>query len=241
MSGDAVRVPVNGTKGEAAMLLWEHLGAMARQKSEIKPTSASAARQTVRLPFDTRCAALTKSGKRCRGRVLPDKEHCVFHDPETAAKRESARLKKSSRRNKLARLPDGYLRKLTSRRTLGEAMDRLYREVRLGIITPDMGRVLFDVLTRLLDSGLVDGGVAPRAPQRSRAERLRPKMSELLTRAERRAWMKAVEAAPVSLKDGSAATTLKPNSDKALSKPSPRLVPGETGERALTIPLQAAS
>jgi hypothetical protein len=68
-------------------------------------------------------------------------------------------------------------------------MDRLYREVRLGVITPEMGKVLFGVLTRLLDSGLVATGPCP---QRSKAARVRPKLRELLTRAERVEWTQAV-------------------------------------------------
>ena len=107
----------------------------------------------------------------------------------------------SRNRNRLARLPDGYLRKLTTRRTVGEAMDRLYREIRLGKVTPEMGKVLFGVLTRLLDAGLVDGGKELPNTGRSRAEKVRPKLSELLTRAERSAWRRAVANAPAELAD----------------------------------------
>ena len=76
-------------------------------------------------------------------------------------------------------------------------MDRLYREVRLGIITPEMGAVLFNIVTRLLDAGLCDAGPGQNASSgRSRADRIRPKLSELLTRTERAAWRRAIANAP---------------------------------------------
>jgi hypothetical protein len=95
---------------------------------------------------------------------------------------------KGARKRRLAHLPDGYLRKLSNRRAVAEAMDRLYREVRLGRVTLEMGEVLFRILTRLLDSGLVDVGLFP---QRTKAGRIRPRLAELLTRDERSAWRKA--------------------------------------------------
>jgi hypothetical protein len=79
-------------------------------------------------------------------------------------------------------------------------MDRLYRELRLGIVTNEMGLVLFNILTRLLDSGLVDSGkLTATAGNRSKATRLRPKLNEWLTRSERAAWRRAVANAPASV------------------------------------------
>jgi hypothetical protein len=112
------------------------------------------------------------------------------------------------RRRRLSHLPDGYLKKLTNRTSVGHAMDRLYREIRLGLITPQMGLVMFNILNRLLDSGLIrDGKALPAVVaeldnkaivrvRRGRADRLRPKVQELLTRPERAAWRKAVAEAP---------------------------------------------
>jgi len=217
------------------MLLWEHLG-VPDQRASDHGTASAIAQQTQRLPFDLRCAAITKSGRRCRGRVLPHKECCVFHDPEAAAKRRAGAAR-SRKRTRLARLPDGYLRKITNRRSVGQAMDRLYREIRLGIITPEMGRVLFEVLNRLLDSGLADLDTTPRAPGRSRAARIRPKVAELLSRAERRAWNNAIKHAPESLFEDAAPRTPRRAAVAAESSAarSPR------SERALTIPGQAVS
>ncbi len=80
-------------------------------------------------------------------------------------------------------------------------MDRLYREIRLEQLTPEMGRILFDILSRLLDSGLFDRHADGPRPLsgRAKADRLRPKLNALLTNAERRAWKKAIENAPAHL------------------------------------------
>ena len=182
------------------MLLWEALCETPADKIKKAATDPSAPLRVQRLPYETRCSAVTKSGRRCRGTARPGSETCVFHDPEVAEKRRRRLATANTRnRNRLARLPDGYLRKLTTRRTVGEAMDRLYREIRLGKVTPEMGKVLFDVLTRLLDAGLCDGGKELPQTGRSRAEKVRPRVSALLTRAERSAWRRAVANAPVAL------------------------------------------
>ena len=186
------------------MLLWESLCVPVTRTNELTDTKVAVTLKPQRLPYDTRCAATTKSGRPCRGKARPGGTWCVFHDPKLAAKRQeglaAARGQRGARR--LTHLPGGYLRKLTDRRSVGEAMDRLYREIRLGIITPEMGSVLFGVLTRMLDSGLADAKGAPRAAHRTRAARLRPKLSELLTPAERKAWRKAAANAPEPVVDG---------------------------------------
>jgi len=184
------------------MLLWELLTrVVARNANAGVPTTSQADSVAMRLPYDTRCCVITKSGKRCRGRIRKGTEYCPLHDPSLVERREQqSAVARARRRNRLAHLPDGYLRKLTSRAAVGNAMDRLYRELRLGIITPEMAGVLFGILTRLMDSGLLDGGrVVDTAKSRSKADRLRPKMKELLTRVERVSWQKAIAAAPPSV------------------------------------------
>lgn len=176
------------------MVLWEAL----RRQAVVKQSAREEGRpaQVCRLPYETRCSAVTKSGVRCRGRARPDSEFCAFHDPVIAEKRRKALSGASfRRRRRLSHLPDGYLKKLSSRTAVGDAMDRLYREIRLGIITPEMGTVLFGILTRLLDADLCYPH-RRRSTGRARADRLRPKLSALLTRAERAAWRKAVANAP---------------------------------------------
>lgn len=179
------------------MLLWEALtvnGTAAGTKPDLIRETPIA---TTRLPFDTRCAKITKSGKRCRGKIHNDGDYCPLHDPAIAARRRAGAAKPRKRRNPLSRLPDGYLRKLSNYAAAGNAMDRLYREVRLGIITPEMGRILFGILTRLMDTGLLENTRnIPLRIDRTKAVRLRPKMGNLLTRAEKLAWRKAVANAP---------------------------------------------
>ncbi len=169
------------------MLLWEALRTPVNSPHPEESAEPITILQVKRLPFDKRCVALTRSNTRCKGRIRRGREYCVFHDPELVLKRKNA-SRRSSRRH-LSHLPDGYLRKLTSTAAVGDAMNRLYREIRLGVITTEMGSVLFGILTRLFDSGLITTGPCP---QRTRAARMRPKLSALLTRKERAAWRKAV-------------------------------------------------
>lgn len=182
------------------MLLWEALTRLRTTGSDVapKPEELLCPR---RLPYDKRCSTITKSGKRCRGRIRGGSEHCALHDPAVIEARSHRRITtKTIARRRLSHLPDGYLRKLSNRAAIGEAMDRLYRELRLGIVSPEMGSVMFSILTRLMDSGLVDSGaVAIASRRRSRADRLRPKLAEILTRSERMAWKRAVASAPMSV------------------------------------------
>lgn len=172
------------------MLVWEVL----RKHSILDLHSGlqDTPRRVRRLPYDKRCAAITKSGRRCRGRVLPQADFCPFHHPEVVARRRQAiSTAAHGGHRRLSHLPGGYLRKLSTRASVGTAMDRLYREVRLGVVTPEMGRVLFDILTRILDSELLRP-TAAKPNGRARADRVRPKLRIVLSSAERRDWNRAV-------------------------------------------------
>ena len=180
------------------MLMWERLTSTTPVDSKSGSGPAASTKVIHRLPYDKRCVAITKTGKRCKGGIREGADFCPFHDPSVSAERRRRDAAKGGKgHHRLSRLPDGYLQKLTSRRAVGQAMDRLYRELRLGIVTPEMATVLFNILTRLLDSGLCEReGSSPQGGRRSKAERLRPKLVELLTRAEQQAWRKAVANAP---------------------------------------------
>ena len=183
--------------GEETMLLWEHLSAFLRPAEAESADANAVCLRSVRLPYDKRCSAITKAGTRCHGRIKPGSEFCFFHDPALTRERRRLMAAKGTRKRRLAHLPDGYLRKLSNRAAVATAMDRLYREIRLGRVTLEMGEVLFKILTRLLDSGLVDAGLFP---QRTKAGRIRPKLMELLTSEERSAWRRATanaEALPL--------------------------------------------
>ena len=178
-------------------LLWETLAAGSATEKRRRDVPYGQTTKAPRLPFDKRCAGITRAGKRCKGRIKTGSEYCSFHDPAMTAecRKRNAAMGGRSRTN-LAHLPGGYLRKLNSLRAVGDAMDRLYREVRLGIVTPEMGAVLFGILTRVLDAELYVKKTKGEPSRRAKAVKLRPKLAELLTREERRAWRKAVASAP---------------------------------------------
>ncbi len=179
------------------MLFWEAVNGRRKRRAENLYEHAYP-QGTTRLPYDRRCAAKTKSGRRCRGKIREGTEFCSFHDPEVSEQQRRYNATKGGRsRRRLSHIPDGYLRKLTDRASVGHAMDRLYREVRLGVVTPEMGRVLFDILCRLLDSMQSEDGLFGQTRTRAgRADRIRPKLTEILTVSEQQAWRHAVAKTP---------------------------------------------
>ncbi|MCH8879429.1 MAG: hypothetical protein IID34_06045 [Planctomycetes bacterium] len=176
------------------MLLWELVTPTVPTEPVSPGGEPAAPPKYRRLPYDTRCAAKTKKGRRCRAKIRPGTDHCPFHDPEVTDERRRRNAAKGGRsRNRLAHLPDGYLRKLKTRADIGHCMDRLYREVRLGIISKEMGTVLFNILCRLLDSGLAEqSSPKPISKGRTKVDRIRPKLNDLLTTQERTAWNQAI-------------------------------------------------
>lgn len=187
-------------------LLWETLAAEIGGPNDSGTAASNGIRVsgTRRLPYEKQCAAFTKSGRRCRGKIVTGSDFCPFHDPQLSAEHRRHNAAKGGRsHHRLSHLPDGYLRKLTSGGAVGEAMDRLYREVRLGIITADMGRVLFGILTRILDSELYTSVSDTRRKSRpAKADGVRVKLGDLLTHAEQRAWRRAVASAPADFLHG---------------------------------------
>ena len=125
----------------------------------------------VRIPGITRCAAITKSGRRCRGRALPDSPYCVFHDPEVglASRRRAVPRKARGEARTRYHLP-GVASRLTTRRGITEALDKLYNDTREGSISPATGQVLFNILERLLAAYEKSRRKRnPHGPDRSRA------------------------------------------------------------------------
>lgn len=179
------------------MLFWEAVFPRRRRRPAIRPLEPTALR-SVRLPYDKRCVGVTKAGRRCRGRILEGSDYCTFHDPDISDQRRRDNASKGGRsQRRLSHIPDGYLRRLTDRASIGHAMDRLYREVRLGIVTPEMGAVLFGILCRLLDTPITNEQRDTNGPmRRGKADRIRPKLAELLTHTERVAWRQAATNAP---------------------------------------------
>lgn len=174
----------------AAELLWEALRSLRRDGAT--GAGASPAPVYTREPTNKQCAATTRSGRRCKGKARPGQEFCPFHDPGLSAEQRREIASKGGRSHRrMNDLPDGYLRKLQTPAAVGEAMDRLYREVRLGKIEPGMGRTLLDILTRLHDRLSNRPPVkTPSVVRPTRAQRIRPKIEDELSRAEREAWQK---------------------------------------------------
>ena len=135
------------------MLFWEFLhNTNPPARFHKIPDGAPEPAVTQRLPYDTQCTATTKVGARCRGRIRQGRDFCPFHDPQLLADRRRRMSENGTkdRRLRLSHIHGGYLRKLKSRAAIGEAMDRLYREVRMGSVSLEMGTVLLGILTRLL-------------------------------------------------------------------------------------------
>ena len=112
----------------------------------------AASRPVVRLPGDLRCLARRKDGQRCRGRIREGSDYCVFHDPAVSAEERRANAAKGGRSDKRrARLPRGYPARLDNLHTVQKAMDRLYREIRAGVVDLETGRALFEILRPLVE------------------------------------------------------------------------------------------
>lgn len=189
------------------MLLWEQMRELKRiskQYPEKKFNDATKvpvlAPKPPRSKFDKRCAAKTKYGRQCRARIVEGSDFCSFHDPDMTSEQRRRNAAKGGRSNRnLSHILDGYLRPLNNEEAVGQAMDRLYREVRLGKVTPDMGRVLLVILVRLLREGFAK----PKDPQRdfkkTKAYRYGRKLDAFLTEKEKNAWQRAVKNAPAPL------------------------------------------
>lgn len=189
------------------MLLWERLRQLSEDLNLKKPvrtfTDATAvpvvAPKPRRSKFDKRCAAKTRLGRQCRGHIRTGSEYCSFHDPNLSAEQRRRIAAKGGRsKRNMAHLLDGYLRPLTDETAVGHAMDRLYREVRLGKVTPEMGMVLLNILVRLVEHGLVKPDNPNRDIRRTKIARVGRKLDQLLTRAEKVAWRRAVASAPAA-------------------------------------------
>jgi hypothetical protein len=155
------------------MLLWESIQSALRQG---KP---------LHLPRNKRCAARTKAGTRCRGRTRRNKPWCIFHDPSVdlaERRRASGRGGAANRRTRYHL--DGVAARITTRRGITEALDRLYNDTRAGLIAPETGLVLFQMLERLWGTFKTSGSrrIAS-GKDHSQAARLRRKLARRYIRA----------------------------------------------------------
>lgn len=124
----------------------------------------------VRMPGDTRCIARCKSGSRCRGRIRKGSDYCLFHDPAMTPERRRAMAAKAAQSSrKRAALPKGYPRRLNTPEAVCRALDRLYREIRTGVVDAAMGRTLLAILLHLADRQRGQNGTAERSARRIQA------------------------------------------------------------------------
>lgn len=163
-------------------LLWEAVStkktAGASAPAVVQPIST----RLRSLQRHDRCAGRTRAGRQCRCRKAKTSEFCNFHDPEIAARiRERARAKREERKRQLAALPEGYDKSLNGPDGIAHALDTLYREVRLGIVSPRTASVMLSIIDRLL---VYDKLVATHGPRRAakklRAQEIRQQLVAVL-------------------------------------------------------------
>lgn len=176
------------------MLLWEALGADLRRMKQEAASDVDVAGPGSRLHLDKRCTAITKAGRRCRGRARAGLHFCPFHDPAVSAEQRRENAAKGGRsRDRLAQLLEGYPRRLSSTAAIGKALDCLYREIRAGLVSSEMGRVLLSILIHIMDTQIKGSSPDPKErKRRSKVDRMRPKLEELLAQAEQAASRVAV-------------------------------------------------
>ena len=157
MAGVRVR---QSAKTENSALLWEALRLPVVEAGNTGTVSGCRTGGLKRLPFDSRCVARTKDGRRCRCKARAGSDYCPFHDPSITAETRRAKARKAaqSRRARPA-LPKGYPRRLNTPEAARVALERLYLETRAGLVTPRQARALLQIINRLLDS-LPDHGSA---------------------------------------------------------------------------------
>lgn len=186
----------------SAELLWEALRSEGRKG--VAAANPITTPVLTREPKRKQCAATTRSGRRCKGMARLGEDFCPFHNPNlTAEQRREIASRGGRSRRRLSHLPDGYLRRLQTPAAVAEAMDRLYREVRLGLVEPAMGRTLLDILTRLYDRlSSRPEARTPSAAGPSKVDDLRPKVDQALSRAELAAWQEVgIEPQGIVAKD----------------------------------------
>ena len=126
---------------------------------------------------------------------------------------------------------EGYPRRLTSATAIGKAMDFLYREIRVGLVSPEMGRLLLAILSHIMETQAkrVDGD-ATKGGQRAKIARMVPRLDALLTQAEQLADREAAaKAAAGSVDPETIQNRIEESEPSSLARngrpqPPPRLI-----------------
>lgn len=178
-------------------LLWEAVGNSKpisnRGKAGVVQPISTRIRSMQRVD---RCSARTRAGRQCRCRKANGSEFCNFHDPEIAARiREAARAKREKRKQCLANLPEGYPKSLNSNDGIATALDTLYREVRLGVVSPRTASVMLSIIDRLLVyDKLVATHGRRKTSKKLRAQEVRQQLLEVIEEMQLPAPARPVKA-----------------------------------------------
>ncbi len=163
-------------------LLWEaaHEAGMSKKGRQGAVQPISSRLRSIQQP--DRCAAITRVGRRCRCKKAEGSEFCSFHDPVISAQiREKAQAKREAKKRELSSLPEGYLKTLSTIDGIADALDRLYREVRLGIVSPRTASVMLAIIDRLLEyDKLVSTVGRRRTSKKQRAREVRQQVGKAL-------------------------------------------------------------
>ena len=163
-------------------LLWEaaHEAGMPKKGRQGAVQPISSRLRSIQQP--DRCTAITRVGRRCRCRKAEGSEFCSFHDPVISAQiREKAQAKREAKKRELSSLPEGYLKTLSTIDGIADALDRLYREVRLGIVSPRTASVMLAIIDRLLEyDKLVSTVGRRRTSKKQRAKEVRQQVGKAL-------------------------------------------------------------
>jgi hypothetical protein len=164
------------------MLLWEAVGGKKVPKSggptKVQPISTRL--RSIQAP--ERCEAITRAGRRCRCRRATESQFCNFHDPAIAARiRASAAHKRAERQAALAGLPAAYMKSLSTVDGITGALDGLFREVRLGVVSPRTAGIMLSIIDRLMIyDKLVSEGARRRVDKRLRAHEVRRQLAAVI-------------------------------------------------------------
>ena len=163
-------------------LLWEaaHDSGMSKKGRQGVVQPISSRLRSIQQP--DRCTAITRVGRRCRCKKAEGSDFCSFHDPVISAQiREKAQAKREAKKRELSSLPEGYLKTLSTIDGIADALDRLYREVRLGIVSPRTASVMLAIIDRLLEyDKLVSTVGRRRTSKKQRAKEVRQQVGKAL-------------------------------------------------------------
>jgi hypothetical protein len=163
-------------------LLWEAFGKKRPDKPAVPSTVPAITTRLRSIQEESRCKARTRVGRPCRCRRAPGSEFCNFHDPVISARiREQARLQREEKKRMLAALPDGYSKPLYAVDGIPAALDTLYREVRLGVVSPRTAGLMLAIVDRLLVYDKLVGEKGPRrVSKKLRIEEVRAQLQAAL-------------------------------------------------------------